>query len=468
MGVGAYGSTDFTKLGWKDIYSGSNCNCNNDAKSAAIVGLASVGSIFGVMALSGAFKSGKGGNTTSTSTQTTVDPNANLNKQIEDQEKVVAEAKTAETTAQTNWDNLVAAWNKQNEEVAKQIETEKANVEKYNAAVAENQKYQADLNLKNERITSTKSKINTLTVQRDGLTAVIQTLEQTLNTTTDATAKSNIQSKLTEAKQKKADKEQEIKNQQAILEQAKKDKAALEANIKKNNDEIINVDTYKNAQSELTKLEAQRNSSIEDTKEGQKAKEALTKATENVTAQEEKLENLKKQKDMTANADALDGSGVSRLLSKKSSQGNQIHNYMALKDKFEADPTSLTKEELETLQNAGEFGNNLAQNNIGTAKQFGEQLTAWHSNNSAKIDEALKFYNRVENGQATEADLNNSNYFKTQKSYVGDKLATVFNGKGDNDEYTIQNDKVVALDRTKKGTAVNRAHFKTRTQRQSN
>ena len=425
MGVGAYGSTDFTKLGWKDIYS---CNDNNNmqvyndnmAKSQVWNTVGQLGGIAIGMLLSGAFKTGKGGN----ETKTEVDPNAALNEQIKAQENVVTELKTKITEQEAKYNEAVKAVDDAHKEVTQRINTETENVNKA-------QKAKQDYDNNQTKITNITNKINELKGKKVSITASM-TPEQK-----------------TEAQNKNA----EIERQITQLEQEKQKLEETNNTLKKEADKLPE------AQKTLEQAKADRQNLLDCDKKVQAEKSNLEALKSELSGEEQKLENLKKQKDMSSNINGVDGFGLSRLVDGKNSIKDQLAAFRKASDKFTNNPSSLTEDDIKALQNAENLADTIdkGNNQSESMKQVSSQLRAWAATHGSDIER----FTNITSGNASADDIKNSgSYFEKQDRVVNGKKHTIYNGKGSNDSYYID-DKGQAhhLTYTQKGNLFQKAQY---------
>ena len=357
-----------------------------------------------------------------------------FNDAVKAQEDVIKKATEDRDTKKTAYNEAVTAWEKDNKEIQDGIVTEKDNVKKYNAAVKENEGYQADINLKNNKIGELGTEINNLRSKQSQLNQ---------DKTADHSAEiESINKQIAKIEEQKT----------ALKQEADK----LQEKINKNNQNIINVDKYKNAQANLDALEERKKLSLETTQAVKSAKEDWDKSEETLKTEQQKLKDLKSQKNMSSNIDSVDGCGLGRLVDGKNTVKDQLAAFRKASDKL-TQHEQLSEKDIQALANAAKIADAIDEGSSQTdnMKTVASQLRAFASTHKDEIE----MYSRILNGNATADDIQKSGYFEKQERYVGDTKMTTYNGKGDNDSYIIQDGKATKLTESRSGNMFHKVKY---------
>ena len=363
---------------------------------------------------------GRGGVQQAPAAQTqTVDSNADLSKQIEAQEKVVA-------TAQTNYDDAVKAWDDENKEINDNITTAKSNVETYEKAEK-----------------SYKENVQTITNYRNKA----QSLRDQIVTTAPAG----------ETDEQKAAREKQNEELERQAQELEEEANTLET---KNDTEFKpQADKLPAAKEELRKLEVKRENLVSETPAVKTAKATLDTETE-------KLNQLKAQIGMDQTLDNCKGNWLKRQTDGKDSIEDRVNAYQKAKAKYlEKGIGALDADDIAALQGASQLADDIeaGSNQTNSYRALVGQLRSWSSTHSSELDQLGRLTQAEGSGLPTVDDIEKTGYYKQQSRQVTHNgktvTMTVYNGKGDNDSYIIENGKVIKLNYTQSGNLFHKAQY---------
>ncbi len=144
-------------------------------------------------------------------------------------------------------------------------------------------------------------------------------------------------------------------------------------------------------------------------------------------------------------------------LTKNSDLKSKLAAFRKASDKLAQDPFSLTKDELEILNNSTTLASELNNKDVTeTANAIYTDLSGFAEKNKNKLEQLKRI---IIDKKPNVNDLNTP-YYKKQDRMVNGKNYTIYNGRNSSDEYIIENNNVVPITQVRDGNLFHKATYK--------